>query len=576
MKTLNTLALSAMLCYTASYAGNRLRAEWERTEYVVISFEPATQSVDRTPDLNNYWRKSKLEFWKTALDAILAAGSKILILRSPTGLSNENDFLLDLKEMGYLDSQNRPVSGVVLDTGVVDQNQSNGTFGQRRSLESIWTRDEIGQTVYNSNGVRIQTDLRQDNSRISQFIGLTPARANFSEGYSGGFNDGGNVLSDGMGRWIADPWALDQVTHPTLAQSNAFVNEINNKLGVQNVLYSPSHIVHVDYHTKLVDEETMIVSSQYPDLKAFWEKRIASTGRNYRVFEVTETPFVENSSVNIAASSYYANSLIVNNTVLVGNASMNQRLDPLGNAIPGAILDQSAADTAAVKVYRAAFPGYKIVMLPQNLIYNSMGGSIHCLTNSIGAPNLTYLRGTIHRLGDTLSVSQGGISLSAVAHSPVGIKNLNLVWRVNSGSWINTAMTLVATDSFVVNLPATSLVESKLEYYFTAENNQGEIEKRPFVGELGPFVTELKFDGTVNVIGQSNSLQTLTKEGFSWNSAESFTWSLLDINGKSYLSGVGHKGEWISWDLTKLGRQNYILQITSPQAKSLISIPTHN
>src|SRR4030067_3351610 len=156
--------------------------------------------------------------------------------------------------------------------------------------------------------------------------------------------------------------------------------------GITDSVRVADYKVHIDYYLKLINEETFIVneipfSNYRPPFDYFFgdsavldsvverlSRRISCYGRPYKFIRIKTAPTHDPNNVTVFASeASYANSLILNRTVLVPQYEYS-----------------IATDTTALNIYKKYMPGYRVVGIPARH-FAGKGGTIHCITSEIAA-----------------------------------------------------------------------------------------------------------------------------------------------------------------------------------------------
>ncbi len=282
---------------------------------------------------------------------------------------------------------------------------------------------------------------------------------------------GGNFMVDGFGTGFSSNLILAENSTLTEPQINGIMSSY---LGISRYIKMPElpydNISHIDMHMKLLDEETLLVG-QFPTGVSdgpFIEANLQNVLKNYpsvygRPYKVVRVPMVPSSNGNYppnASYRTYANSLILNNLVLV--PTYGHQLDHQG-----------------LQVYRDAMPGYQIIAMDGEATI-AASGSIHCLTREVAAAdNILFA----HPSPERIDFNQP-LHLKAAIKSHSGITQANLHWRTSEASnFTESQMTLVG-DTFKITLPNIQAAQF-LHYYFSATNGNSKTVKKPLVAPAG-------------------------------------------------------------------------------------------
>lgn len=206
-------------------------------------------------------------------------------------------------------------------------------------------------------------------------------------------NTGGNFMSDGLTTGFSSKLVFrnnDQTkngecnnindVYGTTNHNEATIDEnMRQFMGIERYIkfneltYDCIH--HIDMHIKLLDEETILLG-KYPEgiadgpqieanLAYLLDNHLSAFGAPYKVIRIDMPPDLGGKYPD-AGGSYrtYVNSVFVNKTVLLP-------------------VYEEQYDTAALRLWRDALPGYKIVGINSNDII-TLDGAIHCITKEIG------------------------------------------------------------------------------------------------------------------------------------------------------------------------------------------------
>ncbi len=347
-----------------------------------------------------------------------------------------------------------------------------------------WTRDNGPFFVYdNKVGDRTVIGFPGDESAktIAEYLHLPfiqiPSQSDEHKYYF----DGGNWLTDGHGTFNIASVSDSKLE---VGLENPATHIFNYYFGIGKTLNLGGIYEHTDFWLKMIDEETFLIA-EIPDTNylhicdpyRLYQRDITAGielirgqlksvfGRDFRFIPITNAPSAEylgTQYIRKTAASSYVNSLILNNHVLV----------PQYNCQP--------YDSLALRTYREAMPGYKIVGVNCEL-YAIGSGAIHCLTREIYAENPIYIKHPI--LQDTVNTSSD-FEISCEAESNDGIKGVSLFWRKHTEPlFAEIKMSRISTEYYAFIPKQPNGIE--IDYYIEAENNNGKIITKPFVAPNG-------------------------------------------------------------------------------------------
>lgn len=354
---------------------------------------------------------------------------------------------------------------------------------------SIWIRDYAGNTVYTQDvGERALVDWIYNRPRPYDDA-LPVAHSNYLDipiyvtntGTNDLVNTGGNFMSDGLGNAFASNLVLMEnaagnqfnVSPKTEAQVDVIMQEymgIDNYMKMDVLPYDGIH--HIDMHMKLLDEETLLVSS-YPsgvadgpqiqaNIDYITSNFLTPFGNEYEVHWMEAPPSTSGSYPD--TGGYYrtfTNSVFINKTVLVPTY-------------------RPEVDAAALALYQELLPGYNIVGINVESMISG-GGAIHCITHTIGVADPLWI---VHEKIKE-SNTHIDIPVEAMIKHNSGVAQAKVYWRV-SGSDIfeENAMNYTSDDNWTTHLTVPSDAE-QIEYYIWAEANSGKTITRPIVAPDG-------------------------------------------------------------------------------------------
>jgi len=274
---------------------------------------------------------------------------------------------------------------------------------------------------------------------------------------------GGNHMSDGLG--TSSSTELVHIENPGKSESEiaqVMKDYLGNDYLVLDYIQSGG-IHHIDCWAKFLGPTTVMVKDVPPsdptyddlnDRADFLASQISPWGVPYTVVRVY-----------CPAGTYYTNSLILNDKVLV----------PLFG---------SSQDSAALDTYRNAMPGYEVLGFTGSWASED---ALHC--RAMGVPD----HGTLqidHMPFRTEDISHGDYEISATIKALSGDAlvqgALKVHYRADDGLWDEAPLTPTGEpDTYNGFIPAQA-EESTVSYYVEAGDESGRLERHPYIGQPGP------------------------------------------------------------------------------------------
>jgi agmatine/peptidylarginine deiminase len=278
---------------------------------------------------------------------------------------------------------------------------------------------------------------------------------------------GGNFMTDGLGNAFSSKLILTDNAGKTEAQINSIMASfmgITNYIKLTSLPYDGIH--HIDMHMKLLDEETILVG-QYPNgisdgpqielnLQYILNNFLTPFGRPYKIIRIPMPPDANNQYPSQGGDyRTFTNSVFVNKTVIVPT------YDP-------------KYDTTALRIYREALPGYRIVAVNSNNIIPA-SGAIHCITKEIGVKDQIFL--SHNPMPARKAIPGQGFQVKAFVRSKLPLTDVRLYYTTDTtAGWQQTVMLPMSADSIFANIPEFPL-GTKTFYYFTASTASRTISK---------------------------------------------------------------------------------------------------
>jgi hypothetical protein len=292
---------------------------------------------------------------------------------------------------------------------------------------------------------------------------------------------GGNFMTDGFGTGFSSNLILTDnspaggfnVSH-TAAEIDTIINRfmgINRYIKMTVLPYDGIH--HIDMHMKLLDEETLLVG-QYPpgvadgpqieaNLQYILNNFNSVFGTPYKVIRI---PMPADGGLypnNGGRYFTYTNSSFINKTIIV----------PTYN-IP--------SDTTALRIYREALPGYKVVGI-NSLSSIGASGALHCITKEIGTSDPLLI--SHQPLSDTYD-DINPYTVQALMKHRSGIQTATLYFRTDTLQPYTTVPMMQGfnPDYWLADIPAQQ-AGTRIYYYVQAEAFSGKSQVRPLPAPAG-------------------------------------------------------------------------------------------
>lgn len=361
---------------------------------------------------------------------------------------------------------------------------------------SIWIRDFGANTVY---GNRVDTLLlvdwiynrpRPDDDVVpevlAEYMGLDLYTT--TQAPNDLVHTGGNFMSDGQGTGFSSELVLEEngpqgdfnVTVKDEEDVDAIMESFQGIDPYIKMTALPYDIInHIDMHMKLLDEETLLVG-EYPEGIADGPQinanidYVVNNFLNYfgEDYEVVRIPMPDSPSGlwpdDNPAGYYrtYTNGVFVNKTFIYPSY-------------------REEYDTTAARIYEEQLPGYTLVPIDcdnSDALIIALAGAIHCITHSVGVNDPLLI---VHNdLEDTENTVDPYQVIAEIEHRS-GISNATLHWRLQGEEEFNSVeMSAEETPFFSADIPAQQ-PESVIEYYVSAEAENGKTQVRPIVAPEG-------------------------------------------------------------------------------------------
>lgn len=289
-------------------------------------------------------------------------------------------------------------------------------------------------------------------------------------------NTGGNFMVDGFGTAFSSELIIEENDGTGYGISNHNETEIDEILqdfmGIDRYIKMPTlpydGIHHIDMHMKLLDEETLLVG-EYPqgvadgpqiesNLNYVLDNFNSVFGTEYKVIRIPMPPEGGYYPDTFGDYRTYTNSVFVNNTILVP-------------------IYEEQWDTTALRIYREALPGYKVVGIDCNEIITA-SGAIHCITKAVASDDPLWIS---HQPLNDRMFEPSAYMVDAMVKHAEGISNAVLYWTTDTAQGYSTeTMTLTdpLEDRWSGYIPYQESGETVF-YYIHAEATNGKQQNRP-------------------------------------------------------------------------------------------------
>lgn len=287
---------------------------------------------------------------------------------------------------------------------------------------------------------------------------------------------GGNFMSDGFGTGFSSELILDENPMKTEAQIDTIMKKF---MGITRYIKMPvlpyDGIHHIDMHMKLLDEETILMGqypqgvSDGPQIEANLQYLIANHnsvfGTPYKVVRIPMPPDASGYYPSGGGDyATYANAVFVNKTVILP-------------------LFYQQYDSTALRIWREALPGYRVVGINCNSIIQ-LSGAIHCITNSVGTIDpLLISHQELLNTADTVNP----FTVNATILHRSGIANATLYYTTDTAQGyasLPMALTDPANDQWTGIIPAQPAGKT-VYYYVHAQAVSGKQQVRPMPAPKG-------------------------------------------------------------------------------------------
>ncbi len=389
---------------------------------------------------------------------------------------------------------------------VISDLQSNGIDTAQVSFlnlpfNSVWSRDYGQWCVYTNevdsllfiDWIYNRNRPKDDTVPVGLANYLNVPVYHTTQGNNKLVNTGGNFMCDGQGTGFASKLILtDNLTsagfgvNHTEAEIDTIMKNfmgIDRYIKMETLPYDDIH--HIDMHLKLLNEETLMVG-QYPpgtadgpqieaNLQYVLSHYHSVFGTPYKVVRIPMPP--DNGQYppsNFANYYTYTNASFINKTIIVPTYGIPE-------------------DSTALRIWREACPGYKVVGINSSSSIPSLG-ALHCITKEIGVSDPLLI---IHQqLSDTYNTATPYAVKAKIEHRS-GIQSATLYYTTDTTqAYHSIPMTAIGNDRWQGEIPA-QMVGTEVFYYIQAQAHSGKQQVRPIVAPLGFF--HFKVLGTTGI-----------------------------------------------------------------------------
>jgi agmatine deiminase len=298
-------------------------------------------------------------------------------------------------------------------------------------------------------------------------------------------NTGGNFMSDGHGTAFASKLIMEEngTGNPYNAgpHTETEIDQImEDYMGIERFVKMetlPFDLIHhIDMHTRLLDEETLLVG-QYPNglsdgpqieanLEYVLDNFNSYYSTPYKVVRIVQPPNGNGLFPPYGAYRTYTNSVFVNKTILVP-------------------IYEEKYDTSALRIYREQFPGYKVAGINCNDII-SLSGALHCITKEIGTTDPLWITHQRHPDVVENDLQTGGYTISANIKHKSGIAGATVYYTTDTATaYLPLPMQATGTaDEWVCTIPHQDN-DSDVFYYVSGTSNTSKTTVRPLSAPAG-------------------------------------------------------------------------------------------
>ena len=353
-------------------------------------------------------------------------------------------------------------------------------------------------------------------------------------------NTGGNFMVDGFGTAFASELVLEENDATNVFgfsnHSEAEIDQIMaDFMGIERYIKMPTlpydGIHHIDMHMKLLDEETLLIG-EYPtgvadgpqiesNLNYVLNNFNSVFGTQYDIIRIPMPPQGGQFPDGWGDYRTYTNSVFINKTVLVP-------------------IYEEQWDTTALRIYRQALPGYKVVGIDCNEIITA-SGAIHCITKAVSSSNPLLIS---HQPLDDSDFTASDYEVNALVQHADGISNATLYWTTDTTagySAVSMNLTNVSENTWTGFIPYQQS-GAEVFYYIHAEATSGKQQVRPMPAPQGYWKFRI-FSSPTGLLERELAIGVLPNPStglfrVNLNRSENISYSILDITGKTVFAGA--------------------------------------
>lgn len=380
---------------------------------------------------------------------------------------------------------------------------------------SVWSRDYAPTSIYYNNVDSVAmvdwiynrlTRKKDDTvaNGLAKHLGLT-LYTTTANPYKM-VNTGGNWMSDGMGTAFASKLILDDnmpsagfgtnLTETEIDTVMSRFHGIDRYIKMEKLPYDGIH--HIDMHMKLLDEETLLVG-EYPagiadgpqieaNIQYVLSNFQTSFGSPYRVIRIPMPSDAGQWPSGSGDYLTYTNASFINKTIIV----------PTYN-IP--------TDSTALRIWREACPGYKVVGINSTSSIPA-SGALHCITHEIGVAEPLLIQHA--RLRDTYDQTNPYTATAIIQHRS-GIQSATLYYTTDT-TQPYTAVTMIPQGNpqsqWSAQIPAQS-AGTEVFYYIHAQASNGKQQVRPIVAPQGFYNFKVLGTTSIGNVTSNNTVEIM-------------------------------------------------------------------
>ena len=282
------------------------------------------------------------------------------------------------------------------------------------------------------------------------------------------YGTGGNWMSDGLGTAFGSNLTIQENPNHTTAQIDQIFNQwmgITKYIHMTTLPYDGIH--HIDMHMKLLDEETLLVG-QYPqgiadgpqieaNIQYILSNFTSHFGTPYKIIRIPQPPDQSGSYPDNGGDYLtYANATFINKTVIIPQYYQQY-------------------DTTALRIWKEALPGYKIVGINSNASIPA-SGALHCITHEIGISDPLLI---VHQALANTNNCTSPYQVDARIQHKTGIASAKIWWTNDTTQLYQSVnMTNINSYNWQGFIPAQSST-GEVFYYIEAVSVSGKTMVRP-------------------------------------------------------------------------------------------------